>query len=476
MKKILLLAILAAMGWSIKAQNAIPNGNFETWTTSSYDDLQNYQTSNVEAFFNCNASANCVKTAQSYQGSWAVQITTVGTGNNACFGYFIIGKPENDPSTWHGGIPYNQKPTGLQGYYKSDIPTGDSAIVLANFSLAGHSIGLYAFKLYGQHSSYTPFSFSFNPPLPYTPDSVMFGATSSDVLSQNITAINGSMIQIDHVSFTGVASQPAMLNGDFELWTPIILYKPAQWYMNNGGGSSSVTQTTDKHSGNDAVEMKTTVGNDKSGPVASAGSISTGYYERNCNNNCSPLGGFPLANQIDTLGFWYKYAPMGGDTAVVSLNFKKNGVAMYYTEKKLNSAASYQYVELPFNTWQVPDTVIVQFQSSLWQHTSLGYVGSVLKVDEAGFKSQKVTTGILNHRMDEKITIFPNPGNGIFSIQSDVKISLIEVKNMLGENIYSVQPIDNDAVIDLSNQPKGVYFYQFKRGLEIIKEGKLIIK
>lgn len=464
--------MLAITGWSVNAQISVPNGDFETWNNTSFDDLQNYRTSNLEAFYNCNASANCVKTADVSHGSWALKLTTIGTGEDLCFGYFVNGNPDNDPQFWHGGIPYNQKPTGIQGVYKSDIPFGDSALILVNFSLDGNNIGLYMFRLGGTATTYTPFSFTFNPPLPAAPDSVIFGATSSDVFSG--TAITGSTLQLDNVSFTGVTSQPALLNGDFENWTTQTLYKPTQWYV-NFGDVSAVKMITDRHSGENAIELTTTLGDDN-GPVARNATISTGYWECDINDNCYQMGGFPYDKQVDALSFWYKYAPSQNDEAEVNISFKKDGNNIDWVGTRLSASSEYKYVEIPINLWQAPDTVIVEFQSSIWENRSVQYIGSVLKVDDVIFKSQQSTVGLTNHMTDEKILISPNPSTGIFSVKSGLKNSTIEVMNLLGGQLKSVQINNNNEVIDLSDQPKGIYFYQIKNENKIIKKGKIIIR
>ncbi len=470
-KTLLFLTILALTGWSVNAQISIPNGDFETWNNTSFDNLQDYRTSNMEAFYNCNASANCVKTADASSGSWALHLTTIGSGVGPCFGYIVNGNPEDDPQFWHGGIAYDQKPTGIQGFYKSDIPVGDSALILVNFSLDGNNIGLYMFKLGGTTTTYTPFSFTFNPPLQATPDSVIFGATSSDVFSG--TPITGSTLLLDNISFTGVTSQPALLNGDFEDWTTLTLYNPAQWYL-NFGDVSAIKMTDDKHSGANAIELTTTLGNDN-GPVARNATISTGYWECDNNDNCYQMGGFPYDKQVDALSFWYKYAPMPNDEAEVNITFKKDGNQFDWAGIRLSASSEYKYVEIPFNLWQAPDTVIVDFQSSLWTNRTVNYIGSVLKVDDVVFKSQQSTVGLTSRMTDEKISVFPNPCTGIFSVKSSLKNSTIEVMNLLGGKVRSVQISDENAVIDLSDQPKGIYFYQIKSNHEIIKQGKIVI-
>jgi len=56
--------------------------------------------------------------------------------------------------------------------------------------------------------------------------------------------------------------------------------------------------------------------------------------------------------------------------------------------------------------------------------------------------------------------IFPNPSNGSFTIHSEgMKIKSITVTNLLGEQIKT---ITNSETIDLTEQPKGIYFVEIQ--------------
>ncbi len=93
-------------------------------------------------------------------------------------------------------------------------------------------------------------------------------------------------------------------------------------------------------------------------------------------------------------------------------------------------------------------------------------------------------SGIHESKLDNVISVYPNPSNGIFKFQSnESKPYKINVYNTLGEKIYSsgLLPLskwrgDGAEVIDLTVQPKGIYFYQAIFSNNKFATGKLIIK
>ncbi|MBI1780119.1 MAG: T9SS type A sorting domain-containing protein [Sphingobacteriales bacterium] len=472
----LLLPVLLLLVTNSGRAQSTPNGDFESWTTGVFDIPQYYlQTSNPSTFFKCKSAANCVKVADSYHGSYAIKLTTTLAGIDTCFGYFLNANPNGDPTTWKGGVPYNQKPTGIRGYYKSAIPATDSGTIITIFKAAGTVIGVDVFKLYGTHSTYTPFNFTFSSPLAINPDTVIFAAASSDVF--NNFAINGSMLQLDSISFAGVASQPAQFNGDFELWNTQTLKSLNNWYQQGDDQGNGVLQTTDVHSGNYAVEIKNLLSTNNAGTTYSQpSSISTGYY--NCVSGiCYQQGGYPFLNVKDTLSFYYKYAPaLTSDSAQVTMAFKKNKVIFDYRGMQLGGSPSYQYVQVPFQLAQAPDSVIIQFNSGLYTNSTINYAGSDLKVDDLKFKSQSVATGLQDLINESHTKVFPNPGKGIFNFTSAIKITDVEVTNLYGQRVYTTIADGMQITIDLTAQPKGVYIYTLRNKSKITARGKIVIQ
>ncbi|MFL5752422.1 MAG: T9SS type A sorting domain-containing protein [Bacteroidia bacterium] len=462
MKKQLLALFMAVLSLSAISQ-VITNGNFESWITGTYDYPNLFiNNSNGQSFFKYNTPFNVVKTTDSYHGALAVQLTTYA-GPDTSFGYMVNGNPSgNNPCTWTGGVAYNQIPTGMRGYYKSNTMPGDSGGVLVKFSSNTFGcLGVYMYKFGGVHNSYTPFSFTFSPALIMAPDSMIFAAVSSDVFSN--VFIPGSMLQLDSISFIG-AAQPAGFDGDFENWQSVTLNKPANWYQGFGpSGIPAVFQTTDVYAGAYAAEMQTYLGDwcDMNGnnchQVARGGSISNGYSINNCFGPNCQHGGTATANQTDTLCFYYKYVPSGLDTGWVNMNFKNAGNNFMNYGGNIPPAATYQYMEIGYNTMGSLDTVIISFSSSLMNDTSLSFIGSNLKVDEVHFKSQ--ATGIKTVDAADGLKVFPNPsGDGNFVISSIQPFDLVRVYNAYGQEVKAniTKTMGGTAQVHI-NDP-GAYF------------------
>jgi hypothetical protein len=394
MKKHILLLSLVVISITMHGQTIL-NRNFETWNLGTYSYPLNYPytSSNEKAyvFLENSASSNVVKTTSAYHGTYGVELSTKVVGTDTIGGYFLNFNPNNSGSlsTFHGGMPYAQKPTGIRGYYKYNMATADSALILVAFSKAGTNIGSYYAKIGGVHTSFTLFNLTFSPALTETPDSVIFGAASSWSVINDGSGIPGSTLVIDSVSFTGVSVQPDLLNGDFESWQDTTFYTLDNWYSDENG--KGVYRTTDAVAGDYAVELKTFLGKMNDHKAARPGVIRTGYYSDNCNGNCTELGGYPFTNTKDTLAFYYKYTPSGNDSAQVSLSFKSKGIIIGGSTKYLLASTAYQEVEIPFNLEQTPDSVIIDIQSSSYADTLVSFVGSDLIIDAIRFKSVSIT-------------------------------------------------------------------------------------
>lgn len=388
MRKIFLLIFIGAV-IVLQAQVSTPNGGFENWTTTTCSYPENYPfNSNLDGLEQGQRKDFPITKTTGYHGNYGVQITSTSE-----MGYFLNYQPAYDksPFTWHGGIPYSQKPSGIRGYYKYNAVIGANAHIFVVFSKNGNNIGTYDISLSGLHTDYTLFDINFNPPLTQTPDSVIIAVASSWP-----NAVAGNTLTLDSLTFKGVSAQPALMNGDFEEWTDVSLDFTDNWYPTNQS-FTAVKKTTDAYNGNYAAELKTYLGERNNQPTALASKFMSGYYDNNCSGECEPIGGSPFSNQSDVLEFYYKYIPAGTDNATVWLYFKrKEGWGDWLKGPNLYATSTYKYIEVPFNLPYVPDSVVIQFQSSFYETPSISNIGSTLIIDEVVFRSQKAVSKTFN--------------------------------------------------------------------------------
>jgi PKD repeat protein len=377
-----ILTLLAAALTSFAFSQSIPNGGFENWNTSTFEDLQFYFTANTENHNGTIPPPNVTKITDAYHGNYAIHLETTVVGVDTFGAYFANGQPGNPPS---GGLPYSQKPTGIRFYYKCDIMPGDSGLVIVQFKKSGVTIGSYFYYITGTQSNYTLFQQTFS--LTQNPDTLVFAATSCNFMS-NLGKIfrPGSMVQIDSVSFTGVASQPTNLNGDFELWQPKTNITLPGW-QTYGYSPTGTYRTSDAYSGSYAIEMQT-----GTQPFGGGGGVQGGEANTGRHSNNGPRGGYPYNKTADTLVFYYKYFPADvSDSAELYVEAYNSGVQINNNighASRLAPAFVYTRVEIPMSYSTTPDTLLVWFRSSLWP-TQNSFAGSDLKVDNMYLKSQE---------------------------------------------------------------------------------------
>jgi len=127
------------------------------------------------------------------------------------------------------------------------------------------------------------------------------------------------------------------------------------------------------------------------------------------------------------------------------------------------------------NYWCTPDSASTrQTIYDGYVDASYGLV-SFMPIDSSCFSG--ITASINEASVRPEVAIFPNPSNGIFSIAlHNPSPSLIEFFNTLGETIQSVKIISDQTTLNLSTQPKGIYFYRVLSESKLIGSGKLVIE
>jgi hypothetical protein len=86
-------------------------------------------------------------------------------------------------------------------------------------------------------------------------------------------------------------------------------------------------------------------------------------------------------------------------------------------------------------------------------------------------------TGIDEHRKNSFSLVFPNPNSGSFNVQvENSSNNSIEIYNLLGEQIRAEFLGNHSNHMDLSSQPKGIYFYRVLSDNKLIGSGKLVLE
>jgi hypothetical protein len=128
----------------------------------------------------------------------------------------------------------------------------------------------------------------------------------------------------------------------------------------------------------------------------------------------------------------------------------KTGFALsYYAIYKTTDAGQ---------TWKEidPHTPVEMFDM-VFTDKNTGYIigdsGLLLKTTTGG------VSGIITPEPAQPLLVYPNPSNGIFYLQSDKIVGTLEIYDGLGHLVLR-KVAGNGTQIDLSRQPKGVYYYR----------------
>jgi len=86
------------------------------------------------------------------------------------------------------------------------------------------------------------------------------------------------------------------------------------------------------------------------------------------------------------------------------------------------------------------------------------------------------TIGINEAGIENAISVYPNPSNGVFEFNGIKNGSQILITDITGKIIYTDKVVSEKHKINLTNKAKGVYFYKIEYNGIIYGIGKLVIK
>jgi len=241
---------------------------------------------------------------------------------------------------------------------------------------------------------------------------------------------------------TVTANSQTVINGDFELWPPACPYNVAP---------------------NSWTNFSNSLGPDQAGTCAGIVPSYTGISHMNLVWANYPLmegakqamSGLTIGNVYQVSFYACHDQGLYAFTGSLFLDFYHNSTVIFSTPELFNLAPWTLYTA-NFTALTATDTIGFQIRAGT-TNTS-GSVG----VDAV---SIGLETSVAPDLSEINFSLYPNPSNGIFTLQSDEEITSIEICNTLGETIFNQQiSKSSNHLIDLSSQSKGIYFVKIMIG------------
>jgi hypothetical protein len=307
-----------------------------------------------------------------------------------------------------------------------------------------------------------------------TPDSLKVVIANTSTFT---TGHAGSIVYLDHFQFS---NNDAFPNGEFEDWTMLNGMEPDNWttlnYITSTSGAPYATKTNEKHSGNWAIQIRN---------VTSFVGETIGYLSNGQFRGFSSIGGLAVDQNPSLVSGYYKYTPIGTDTAqaaITSYYYDLAGDTSIILEQQiinLPPADDYTYFEVPllYNSDPMVDTINISFAAGLMENGLTP--GSKLFLDDINIDYYPVS--IREYEIaDYGIIVYPNPCKDYLNILNQAPSAFGEVFMLYdsqGREVYtsgiSVMPGET-ASIRLPGIMNGLYYYRIQDGEREVS-GKLFI-
>ena len=224
---LLLLAtiLLIISNTYVSGQAGVPNGDFESWPPANNDNPEFWDSPNALTggfpFF----LTTVEKTSDSHTGNWAASLTTGTILGETIPGVLSLGTLvidiEDIENSEFIGLPFSDRPTQLEGYFKYETPGTDFGLIgvlLTKWDEANANQDSVAFAL-SEFTSQGPDYAHFSATLQYLtieePDSMNILILSS----ASPTLVPGSQLKVDDLMFDYSGTPEVDLGGDVGICT-----------------------------------------------------------------------------------------------------------------------------------------------------------------------------------------------------------------------------------------------------------------
>ena len=191
----------------------------------------------------------------------------------------------------------------------------------------------------------------------------------------------------------------------------------------------------------------------------------------------------PLRGQVEDYGVIVATCPQPSNTIIGQVT--NSSVELSWSPGGSENSWNLLYGPLGFGVLSGTGTAINNLFSSYFVVTGLTQSSAYdfyIQSNCTGSTSywdgpHSATTLHLNKINKEDLIIYPNPSKGIFTLNSAFNINTYEIINILGELIESSYDLRSTTIqIDLSQEPKGIYFVKVADKLNNSIINKVIIK
>lgn len=456
MKKTLLSVLSLLTIGAISQVSNVENRDFESWTQIDYS-IPDTLTSTVEEYLKQGAVIDVApveKSNDAFKGSHSIKLSSVETSDNDTVnGYTILGNWGDDGP--EGGYPYTFQGDSFTFHYKCDLQPNDTAWAIITLKKAGSTIGGGFYPITGTHNTWTEYT-AVNPGALLVPDTFFFAAIATNAINDESLARPGSWVQLDEVGMKKTNGDfKAIANGGFESWTDTTIHILDDWYTVSATKSS--TAKADSYS----VELQTRERTDGDGDLDT-----TIGWLTNVNYASDNEEGTPYVMEPQALSIWVDFEPNGMDTAMVSIQFLKNGSWVAGNNFEIESGTTgFEEVVIPLSFSEAPDTFKL--------YVSSGEVpGSIIRIDEADLTDSPTSSSEVTMN---KFNVYPNPAEGLITLSS--KGDSYKVFDVLGSVITSNNIVSTKTQIELNEYNSGVYFISvFDASNNLIGTQQFVVK
>lgn len=468
MKKRALILFLLLLSVTAFSQT-LPNGGFENWHSDFlFEQPDSLTTTNVQLFY-MGYGSNVFKSTDAIEGQYAAKLQTVVAGTDTIGGFMIFGDP-NFNGNGIIGRPYTNRPDTFAFYAKYNIIPGDMAQVVIAFIIHSMCDTLIAFPVTftGQNNTYTQYKVPISwPPLGCGPDTMMAVFSSSRL---DPPRSPGSILYLDKMELIQGTVHYPFPNGNLENWNTVMSPEEATgWQSMNiicAPGDFSAEKSTDAYEGTYSLSLRNvlTVPGDTLGFITN-GRLSESY----------PQGGLKVDMNPEKLTGFYKYTPVGTDTAMGALFSYRYDAGLdsnVVVEQKmfmLPPAASWTPFEftLDYDSSPAIDTLNITFASGNYFSSPVVGIGSTLLLDALSLHYYHLD---IFEPSSRKLTIYPNPAENFIFINNADNLSLSELKiydlagRLLKNTAYDASLQNGKIMIVTEKLGNGIYFILSGKG------------